>query len=367
MKQRYTYLAVEGSARDVGRAQARILKERRPEAVEFYAKPFPGGDGTLREGDRMLAMNERWCPGLNEEIEGYAEELGVRPEELAYYGATIPRTGNCSQFALLPERSASGATLCGRSYEWSLDDDFTLATVRVRGKAAHTGFTVFGFGRIDGVNDRGLWVSMTQGNPTPGEPQPSNAGFRFWTLLRTLLDRAGSVDEAIEIARPFPLAFFPSVLVADRREAALLEMSPGRMAVRRESAGFVHGANHFTLPGMTELNKVVFDHSAKRYEFLGGELARGGRLGGSDAERILASPFPRGPVCHYYRDYFGTLWSSWADLGAGELRVCFGPPDVPGNVFRAFRPDDPAGARAYEAELPDETPPPGMWGSRPNA
>jgi hypothetical protein len=365
MKQTYTYQVVEGTAWEVGKKEARILKERKPEAATFYSGPFEGKTERLREGEKLLKMNERWCPGLNEEIGGFAEELGIRPEEVVYYTGSIPKTGNCSQFAVLPDKSATGTTLCARSYEWSLEDDFTLSTVRVRGRAAHTGFTVFGFGRLDGLNDRGLWVSMTMGNPTPGEPLPSNEGFRFWSLVRTLLDRAGSVDEAVEIAQPFPMAFYPSILVADKTGAALIEMSPERVAVRRESSGFIHSTNHYTLDEMKPINKVQFTHSLKRQAFIGEELERG-KTDGADIERILGGTFPRGLACHFYREYFGTLWSSWADLSAGALNVCFGATDAAGNAFRTFRPDDPEGVSAFEAELPDETAGPGMWERHPN-
>jgi predicted choloylglycine hydrolase len=366
MKQRYTCQVLEGSARQVGQTQAKYLAEHKPDAMRFYSEPFEGNAARLAEGEKLLEMNERWCPGLNEEIEGFAAELGARPEAIVYYTGSIPRTGNCSQFAVLPDLSATGTTLCARSYEWSCEDDFTLSTVRIPGRAAHTGFTCMLFGRLDGLNDRGLWVSMTMGNPTPGEPLPSNAGFRFWSLVRTILDRAGSVEEAIDIATPFPMAFYPTLLVADRAgHAALIEKSPDATAVKRVTNGFIHSTNHYTLPKTRPINKVVFAHSSKRYDFLASRL-RQGKQSPDSIKAILSGSFPNGLACHFYREYFGTLWSTWADLSRGELNVCMGATDVEENAFRTFRPDDPAGIRWFEAELPDEMAAPGMWDREPN-
>ena len=71
--------------------------------------------------------------------------------------------------------------------------------------------------------------------------------------------------------------------------------------------------------------------------------------------RILSAPFPNGLVCHYYNDWFGTLWSAQADLGKGSFEACFGPPDVTENRFMTFNIRDKAGRTRFEAELPDET------------
>lgn len=367
MKQRFTYQVMEGDAKEVGREEARALKRVAPGAVPFFTNPL-GGDATrLAEAEDLLRMTDTWCPGLVPEIEGFAKELGTRPESVVWYTATIPHSGHCSHFAILPDRSATGGVICGRSYEWSLEDEFTLRTVRVRGHYGHTGFGVFCFGRYDGLNEKGLWVSMSAGNPRPDRPLPSNRGFRFWALLRTILDRAASVDEAIEIASSFPLAFELNLIVADRGgHAALIEKGPEVQSVRRADNGTLFSTNHFVLLGTRDGQPDIFAHSDVRARYLAKSLA-GGKLSADDARRILSARIPDGVVAHYYKEYFGTLWSAYADLSAGNFNVCFGAPDVATNEFLPFRPDDPVGVTEYYAELPDETAPDGTWIRIPRA
>ncbi len=361
MKQRFTYQVMEGEALAVGREEARALKKVAPGAIPFFTNPLGGDASRLAEAEILLRMTEEWCPGLVPEIEGFAKELGALPESVVWYTATIPRSGHCSHFAVLPDRSASGNVICGRSYEWSLEDEFTLRTVRVDGHYGHTGFGVFVFGRYDGINEKGLWVSMSAGDPRPDRPLPSNRGFRFWALLRTILDRASSVDEAVEIASAFPLAFDLNLIVADRLgRAALIEKGPETQAVKRAETGVLSSANHYSLPGPRDAQPDIFKHSDLRARYLEKSLAEG-KLSVDDAKRILSAPMPDGVVAHYYKDYFGTLWSACADLSTGSFEVCFGATDVPANAFRSFRPDDPVGMTTFEAELPDESAPEGTW------
>ncbi len=290
--------------------------------------------------------------------------MGVEPEAVVYYTATIPKTGHCSHFAIMPDRTTTGTTLCGRSYEWSLDDALTLSTVRIPGRAAHTGFGVFAFGRFDGVNERGLWVSMSAANPTAALPETE--GFRFWSLLRTILDRASSVEEALEIARPFPLSFHLNLIVADKGgHAALIEKAPTVMDVKKIDRGFLYSTNHYALPATKASTEKRFEHSLKRSSFLE-ETLGSGQQSPESIKRMLSSPFPRGLACHYYEEWFGTLWSIEADLSTGTIEVCFGPADAGENRYRTFSPRDPAGLAQFEAELPLEKAPEGTWAVEQN-
>jgi predicted choloylglycine hydrolase len=359
MKRNFTYEVLEGDAKTVGRLEAQGILESWPGAREFYANPLPGNAERLKEGDKLLELNERWCPGLNEEIAGFAEELAVRPESVVYYTASAPKTGNCSHFALLPDRTTTGSVLCGRSYEWSLEDEMTLRTVRIPGKAAHVGFSVFVFGRYDGVNEHGVWVSMSAANPAV--PLPETVGLRFWTLLRAILDRASSVEDAIEIAKPFPLSFHLNLIVADKTgHAALIEKGPDVMEVKTAGEGYLFSTNHYTLPATKSRTERLFDHSLRRARYLDRELKEG-KKSAADVRKILSAPFPNGLVCHYYNDWFGTLWSAQADLATLSFEACFGPPDVPENRFMTFGIRDKAGRTRFETELPDETAKPETW------
>ena len=98
MKQTYTYQVMEGDARSVGRAEARALKRGAPGIIPFFTHPL-GDASRLAEAEALLKMTDAWCPGLVPEIEGFAKELGARPESIVWYTATLPHSGNCIQFA----------------------------------------------------------------------------------------------------------------------------------------------------------------------------------------------------------------------------------------------------------------------------
>lgn len=112
-----------------------------------------------------------------------------------------------------------------------LQDDFRLCTTRIHGKAAHMGFSLLQFGRIDGMNEHGLCITMSAGCPLV---QPVEEGCRFWAVVRTVLDRCHSVPEALEIIQSIPISFHLNLLLTDKHgESALIEMFSSKRAIKR--------------------------------------------------------------------------------------------------------------------------------------
>ncbi len=101
------------------------------------------GDEHVKEAINLF---DRWCPGLTEELNGFADALKVPLERVFFYSMTylLPR---CSQIAILPSRTAEGKPLVARNYEFSHEaEDFAFARTAVKGKYAHIGTTVLSFG-----------------------------------------------------------------------------------------------------------------------------------------------------------------------------------------------------------------------------
>jgi len=110
--------------------------------------------------NEAVALFDRWCPGLTEELRGFANALEVDPERIFFYGMTclLPR---CSQIAVLPSVSTDGKPLLARNYEFdNKAEDFCLVRTSVNGKYTHMGTSVLHFGRDDGFNEHGLAVTM---------------------------------------------------------------------------------------------------------------------------------------------------------------------------------------------------------------
>lgn len=353
----YVHAVLEGSAREAGRIQALHLA-RNPEAVAFFTSPFPAkGALTPQQAEHALTFFERHCPGLNEEVEGFAQGLNVTPEQVVYYALTLDPppfkvSGQCSHAVVMPSRTHDGHLRVIRSYEFSHRmSDLRLATMRIQGRPAHIGFTELCFGREDGMNEHGLCITMSAGAPmAPFEP----GGCMFWALVRTVLDRCATVDEALEVIAGIPLSFNLNLLLADRSgQAALVEMASSHRALRRIAEGepFLISTNHFTQPDMRSRDTARMWNSVQRYQ----SLCR--RLGHSGVTRdalagILSSPvIPDGLCAHDFTGFFGTLWSEIFDVTAGTVEVCFGPPSH--NPWFTFDLQTPAGLTEYPAVLPD--------------
>lgn len=350
-------VVLEGTAYQVGKIQGELVKND-PDAVKFFTSPLEGKNyPTPQEADVLLKFFEKYCPGLNEEIQGFADALGVPVEHIVYYTFSYSRGANCSHLALLPSVTSDGHVYVGRSYEWSLQDDFRLCTTRIKGKAAHLGFSLLQFGRIDGINEHGLCVTMSAGCP---QVQPTEEGCRFWAVIRTVLDRCKSVPDALEVVQSIPISFHLNLLLTDEHgEAALIEMYSSKRAIKRINLNTkeqtIWSTNHYSLPEMMPYDQNRMWMSVVRYQKIASVLKNPtAKISKERLRQLLTEPIPEGLSCHYYDAYFGTLWSIIFDLTAGNVEVCFGSPVV--NDWHSFDLTGPAGVTIYPASFPLETP-----------
>lgn len=361
-EQIYTHLILEGSHYDAGRKQTAVFAKK-PGFTQWFCTAAANGNG-LSDDDfsRTRKIFDEYCPGINEEIEGMADELAVRPRDIAYYALTHSQKGSCSHFALLPPLTENGHTLVGRSYEWNLQDDFTLCTTRVKDKASHIGFTALALGRFEGLNEHGLCVTMSAAapmRPVLGE------GIKFWALIRILLDNCRNVDEALETVKRCPVSFFLNLIVADKDSgAALIEIAEDRRAFKRIGGAYggnaLYATNHFNLEGMQHETTRRMRMSINRYETMVRRLSETGpKISTAQIKSLLSGKMPDGLCAHHYSDYFGTLWSMLFDLDTGCIDICMGSPQM--NQWRNYslHTDSPAGE--FICKLPDEKPDPGIF------
>ncbi|MBP7174999.1 MAG: acyl-CoA--6-aminopenicillanic acid acyltransferase [Thermoclostridium sp.] len=351
----YTHVILEGTAYEVGKLQGELLREHSPQYARFLTSSAKGCKNNAEESARLLKYFDRYCPGINEEVEGFAASLGVEPIEAAYYAMSASLTGQCSHVALLPGITQDGHVLMGRSYEWSDEDEFRLVTTRIKGKASHIGFSIFQFGRFDGLNEHGLGVTMSAA--VPGS-QPQNEGLKFWAVLRTLLDSCKTVDEALKLIDGMPMSFNWNLIVADRTgEAALVEIACQNRAIKRINKGtadqYVSATNQYTLPEMLKYDTNRMRHSVDRYHAIRRAVeASAPQVSCETIRRVLSAKTPEGLCCHFYKDWLGTLWSMIFDLTAGTVEICFGSPQV--NPWRSFDLTGTPGVTTYKAVLPNE-------------
>ncbi|EQB89100.1 putative choloylglycine hydrolase [Clostridium punense] len=104
----YKHITVEGTSYEVGKILGQLIITKagsfRNIATNFHEKD----KGVRRYINNAIEYFDRYCPGINDEIRGVADTLGVSVEEIIYYINTYKSKGGCSQMAVLPGITANG-------------------------------------------------------------------------------------------------------------------------------------------------------------------------------------------------------------------------------------------------------------------
>jgi len=314
------------------------------------------------QAEDELAYMDRHCPGIADEVRGAADALGVEIADIAFLGGA-PKGSGCSQFAVLPTATTSGHTLVGQTMDSNPGDlDLRLCTTRVRGKAAHIGFSDMVMGRTQGLNEHGLCVTTTWGAPGVW---PDGKGLPYFAAVRALLDRCESTEHAVDVLSSLPIQWCTNFILADRGgHVALVEVSGTHRAVRwlAPEEGYVSATNHYVLPEMRSYDLSRRRESVARKRtidaFLRGTMPR---VGSETIRALLSRMMPNGLCQHYYSSGLGTLWCSITDVTEGTIEVCFGAPSSKRNRWYTFGLGDTMASQTYPAHLPDETAPAGFW------
>lgn len=365
----YTFLNLAGSSYDLGCLQGEALRQV-PGWVEFLrSAPAVFSPETFAP---LHALFERWCPGVNEEIRGLANVLGIPVEQVIYYAATCLTGSNCSQLAVLPAGSADGHVYAARSFDFSdQSNDARFCLTRVEGKYAHMGCSVMLFGRSEGLNEHGLSVTTSAGgipvgNNFPGQPKPPVDGLQFWALVRSLLENCRTVEEAIQWAKDFPNASNTILIIADRSgQAARLEFFGTHIAIHRAEPGEagLWAANHYAAAEMLPLQNIWMENSRVRAERMEAFICQNsGKITLRNLREVYSTPYPQGLSCTFYEEFFGTLHAVIFDLTAGEAWICFGAPQV--NEWHRFDFHAAKPFEIFKVRQPMEKAPAGFFAPR---
>lgn len=279
-----------------------------------------------------LPLYRQYAPALLEEMEGIAGGLGesfsfVTDFMLSMY-CFLPAV-HCSAFAF----SREGVTVLGRNSDFmvSAEPFCDSPHYRLEGAYAFLGNTTLWTQMEDGVNEHGLAAGLTFLYPTKRRP-----GFNAGMLVRYLLEKCRTVEEALDALRRLPIGSAQTITLADRGgRIALVECNCDKVAVLPPRAGAVYTANHFVSPELTPYQyrgpDEIFSH--RRYETLENAFRRERRFSRTFAQELLSGK--HGFLCQYDRAKgMDTVWSVVYDLSGGA--VC----RAEGNPARAaFRED----------------------------
>lgn len=358
----YRHLAAQGTSYEIGKKEGEFIKKYYPEQIHFltngndFIKPL-----SRLQIEKTIKLFDKYCPYLNEEIRGFADSIGVEHERVIYYSFSNVCSGSCGQFAVLPNMTENNHFYVGRSYEWDTGDDLRLITTKADGLNANMGFSLLLFGRYDGINEHGLCVTMTNGVPLK---QSEEEGFKFWAVIRILLDKCKTVDEAVELINELPISSYCILCIADKNNNAVLaEINNSTKKYRKISMttedSYICSTNHYTLDEMQRFVKNKMVHSVERIDAIKRSLDKDRKLEKSELKNLLSTHIPDGLACHYYEEGLGTLWSILYDITSVKAEICFGSPVL--NNWYTFGLDCEPGVTEYKAKLPFEKADPRMW------
>jgi predicted choloylglycine hydrolase len=362
----FQHITLAGTNYEIGRRQAEILQSANEGFLNFFTSgevhPEKYGFATFKQ---LQDEYEAACPGINDEIQGFADGLELPIEKIMFYDMTHVVQTNCSHMVILPPLTQDGHLLVGRSYEWKPEEeDLRLCTTWVKGKARHIGFSCLIFGRMEGMNEHGLSLTMSGGNAA-GLPHEWNkkTGLHGWLVQRGILDGCRDVKDALEKLSACTPTSNTNLLIAERSgKAALVEIYAGEMQVKvidtASDMPYLVSTNHYILPGMTERNyhQFILEHSLPRAEALRACIERDRpRITRETLREILSKEIPQGCFGPYYSGGFGTLWSMIFDLTMGEAEICFGAPGYnPWHIFTLENTGEIKEYREYRAKFPDK-------------
>ncbi len=285
------------------------------------------------EYQEAVLLFDEWCPGISEEIAGFADALQVPAGQIAYYAMTYLRP-RCSQIALLPAMTALNKPLLARNYEFHHQiEDFVLARTSVTGKYTHMGTSTMSFGRDDGFNEHGLAVTMSAcGFPVGAVPfmrAPQLKGLHFWAAIRAVLENCRDVGESLRYLQEMPIASNVNFMLLDKHgNAALFATLDGKKAAKQidptTPEQFLWATNHPVLPALVPYEPRAAVHSWRRGEWIAAQLEGASAMTTEGLKSLLLSPYPNGLSCPYYEDYFGTTKSMIFSPADGIIELCWG-------------------------------------------
>jgi predicted choloylglycine hydrolase len=269
---------------------------------------------TLGLGLKCEAEVKRVFPDILEETRGIADAIHEQYEKLAAFVLTVGyrKPLGCSSFACVND----SRIIFGRNYDfyYRFARHSESYLTQPKDHYASLGNTDIFLGREDGVNEKGLAISMHFVSAQLG-----TSGINFPIAVRYVLDKCSDTAEAVDFLTHVKFLTANDYLVADKSGAlAVVEACPVGAQVRHpeSSEGFIVATNHFVDANMKEFEIVEKrdPDSELRYDAILRALRENrSAVTESVAKRILSDH--EGRICsHLEYVKLGTLWSQVTDL-----------------------------------------------------
>ena len=231
---------------------------------------------SLEYGLRLALENEKVMakhfPELLEEIRGLAEGAQLPYNSILLETAfpfTAKASSKCTIISAFGTTTTDKMPLVGRNYDFLLDfkkcNQLRIVT-RKNKKFSFVGGTITMLGVEEGLNNTGLFIGDTGWEP---KELPSSRGLSSRQVMQLVLENCASVDTAIDFIRQTP-KFANNAgncyLLADKREAVIIEMGLTKSCLRESEEGVLVASNAFLTPIAEEI-KPPEPTALSRYDF----------------------------------------------------------------------------------------------------
>ena len=176
----------------------------------------------------------------------------------------------CTSFGAWNEKTENGAMLLGRNFDFWVGDEFAAHKI-VEFVAPSSGYkfsfiTWGGFiGVVSGMNEKGLTVTI---NAAPSSI-PFNAATPVSLISREILQYAGSINEAIAIARTRKMFVSESFMVSSAKDqkTVVIEKTPDELDVYESLGNYITCTNHYQgdILGKKPKNREAMHSSSSVY------------------------------------------------------------------------------------------------------
>lgn len=311
----------KGSHYESGLRYGATLYERRINLMEHLTVD----QARLDYAQAAIPVYRRHFPEILDEIRGIAEGQRTEPAQmegflLSMYSFAVGNHCSCLAY------SDGETVLFGRNSDFltAVEPFCDSPLYRLEGAYGFVGATTAWSEMEDGVNEHGLAAGLTFMYPTKIAP-----GFNAGMLVRYVLERCRTVEEAIEAIRELPVGSAQAITLADRSgAAAVVECNCESLEVIRPGdGGAVFSANHFVSRALTPYQAQMEDtvHSHERYETMERAFAQRKTWTAGQIQSLLAGEM--GFMCQYDRSLgMDTVWSSLYDLKNGLILRAEGNP-----------------------------------------
>lgn len=276
----------------------------------------------LEYGELCKPILQKFYPDIVEEIQGFADGCHSTFEQVSSFILSIgvfEPTGQCSIFAAYNGQEM----IVGRNYDMLFNfKKLTESTlVSFDNKYKYIGHSDCFLGKVDGINEHGLFVGITA---VPY--QATKPGLNFYFAVRYILENCQTVDEGIEVLKEFPSSVANNYLIADPAgKMAVVEKTPEDCNIRLPKKNYIHCTNHHESKRM--IDDWNWSKSIERYETLEQRLSEEAKDIDLEIAKSIMSE-TKGHVCLNLREHnFGTLFSVVSNLSTLEIQRAEGQPN----------------------------------------